>query len=263
MRLKIKSLLTTVLFLFVKSVFAADSTDMSAALAQANNPLANLKAFNIQNYYYPSISNFDTTGDTAWLRYAQPIDKFLIRASLPFQMFPVSANGARQTGVSDFNIFATYLFDTGNPNVNIGAGPLLVVPTASPSSVGAGKWQGGLAVIYFNSTSAIFQFGGLLTYQADFAGNQDRQHTSIAALQPFAFFQLGKGYYLRSAPIWTANFISHTDVIPLSLGIGKVFKVGKTVYNIFIEPQFAVSHHGPGQPLAQIFAGLNMQFYDK
>jgi hypothetical protein len=248
--------------LFCIEIYADTNVDnISTAIAQANNPLANLKAFNVQNYYYSDISGFNTTGDIFWLRYAQPIDNFLIRASLPIQTFPVTANGARQTGTGDFNIFATYLLNTKNPQVSFGIGSLLVAPTASPSSLGAGKWQGGVAIVYFNATSNIFQYGELLTYQADFAGNQSRLHTSIAALQPFAILQIGKGYYLRSAPIWTDDFINHTGVIPLSLGIGKVFKKDKTVYNIFIEPQIAVWHQGIAQPLMQIYAGLNIQFY--
>jgi hypothetical protein len=240
----------------------AATTNDAADLTQANNPIANLKAFNIQNYYYPDISGFNTTGDTLWLRYAQPINKFLVRASMPFQTFPVSLNSARQTGSGDFNIFAAYLLDTGNPAVSFGVGPLIVAPTASPSVLGAGKWQGGLASVYFNGNSQKFQFGGLITYQVDFAGNQQRQHTSILAIQPFAFYQLGKGYYLRTAPIWTFNFVADTHVVPLSLGAGKVIKMGKTVYNLFIEPQFSVSHKGIGQPTTQIYAALNLQFYD-
>jgi len=265
-----KILLSIGLFIFTTQIFASSGKNNNSTIlvdnpaneiTQANNPLANLKAFNLQNYFYPTISGFNTTGDTAWLRYAQPIDKFLIRASLPIQTFPVSQNGARQTGTGDFNIFAVYTFDTGNSNVSAGIGPLLVAPTASPTLLGAGKWQGGLAGVYYNASSKVFQYGGLVTYQADFAGQQNRQHTSILTAQPFAFYQLGKGLYLRSAPIWTFNFYNNTGVIPLSLGVGKIVKVNKTVYNFFIEPQFAVYHHGLGQPTSQIYAGLNMQFY--
>lgn len=230
-------------------------------LAQANNPLANMRALNFQNYYYPDISGFNQTGDTFWIRYAQPVNKFLVRASMPFTSYPVTQS-IKKTGSSDFNIFAAYTMDTGNSAVSAGIGPLLVAPTASPTSLGAGKWQGGLAAVYFNANSAKFQYGGLLTYQVDFAGQKDRPHTSIMALQPFAFLQVSHGVYFRAAPIMLFNFVSNTRVVPLSLGIGKVIKSGKTVYNLFVEPQFSVSYNGPGQPLTQIYAGLNMQFYE-
>lgn len=44
------------------------------------------------------------------------------------------------------------------------------------------------------------------------------------------------------------------------LGIGKVVKVGTTVFNIFAEPQFTVLREGVGQPEFQFFIGLNTQF---
>jgi len=234
----------------------ADNT--STDLTQANNPIANIKAFNIQNYYYSNLSALDTSGDTVWLRYAQPIHKFLIRASMPIQNFPTESS--HKTGTGDFNIFAAYLLNTGNPSISFGIGPLLVAPTASPSVLGNGQWQGGLAIVYFNGSSKKIQFGGLMTYQADFTGNKNREHTSLLTLQPFAFYQLGQGYYLRTAPTWVFNFVPNSHVIPLSVGFGKVSKIGKTIYNFFIEPQFSISHKGAGQPLTQIYAALNLQF---
>ena len=35
---------------------------------------------------------------------------------------------------------------------------------------------------------------------------------------------------------------------------------GRTVFNVFVEPQFTVLSHGPGQPELQIFVGFNTQF---
>jgi hypothetical protein len=41
--------------------------------------------------------------------------------------------------------------------------------------------------------------------------------------------------------------------------VGKVIPTEKVVYNLFVEPQFAMALRGVGQPSVQIFAGLNMQ----
>jgi len=38
---------------------------------------------------------------------------------------------------------------------------------------------------------------------------------------------------------------------------------GRTVFNVFVEPQFTVLSHGPGQPELQIFVGFNTQFVKK
>ena len=53
-------------------------------------------------------------------------------------------------------------------------------------------------------------------------------------------------------------------VIPIGAGVGKVFAQSDgTTINIFAEPQWAVVHHGAGQPKFQLFAGFNLQFLVK
>ena len=50
---------------------------------------------------------------------------------------------------------------------------------------------------------------------------------------------------------------------PLGIGIGKVVKSGRSVFNIFFEPQFTILHDGQGYPAFQIFAGINLQLLSK
>lgn len=111
----------------------------------------------------------------------------------------------------------------------------------------------------FKATPLV-QFGGLLTWQGSFAGDSDRESTSIMAAQPFAVWQLGGGTYLRSTGVWTFDLKSGDYTVPIGFGIGQVIKQGKIVYNIFLEPQFSILHEGTGQPKVQLFAGLNLQF---
>ena len=69
----------------------ADSADDAA---QANNPLANLTAFNIQGYYIGELTESDFDANQFWLRFAKPFSiadtTWLLRASLPFNSFPES-----------------------------------------------------------------------------------------------------------------------------------------------------------------------------
>ena len=241
----------------------AAADEHADAAAQANNPLANMTAFNLQDYYIGELTESDDDANQFWLRYAKPFSvaetKWLMRASLPINTYP-TANGGNTTGIGDFNVFAAYLIDIGNPAVSFGIGPQLTAPTASKDEVGSEKWSAGFANVLFNASSAKFQYGYLLTWQESFAGEDDRQDVNIGAFQPFTFLQLGGGTYLRAAPIWVYNFENDAYSVPLGIGIGQVFKRGKTVYNTFIEPQFSVADDGPGQPEWQIFLGFNMQF---
>jgi hypothetical protein len=243
---------------------ATGAEDAGNAAAQANNPLANMTALNFQNYYIGRITDTDKEGNQFWLRFAKPFEvagtSWLMRASLPVNTYPVAAGGGQATGMGDLNVFAAYLFDTGNPAVSFGFGPQITAPTAPDGRLGSEKWSAGFANVLFDGRSRRFQYGYLLTWQGSFAGSSDRADVNVGALQPFAFYQLGDGLYLRSAPIWVYNFDNDAYSIPLGLGIGKVIKRGKTVFNVFVEPQVSVAYRGPGQPAWQIFAGFNMQF---
>jgi len=239
----------------------ADDDAAANAAAQANNPLANMVAFNIQNYYYAELYGTDETANTAWLRYAQPFGKVLMRASLPISTVPVGGGADPVSGLGDFNAFFAYLLSDPTSPKQFGVGPLIAAPTATDDALGADVWQLGAAAVYFNASSPVVQWGGLLTYQTDVAGDGDP--TSLGVIQPFLFIQLGKGTYLRTAPLWLFNLEDDSYSVPLGFGIGKVVRSGHTVFNMFLEPQFTVLHDGAGQPEFQLFAGLNLQFLPK
>jgi hypothetical protein len=250
----------------ISSTAAGAEDGGGSAAAQANNPLANMTALNFQNYYIGELTESDDSANQFWVRYAKPFSvgksNWLLRASLPIYSYPVGASGDTKTGLSDVNLFAAYLIDTGNPAISFGIGPQLTAPTATKDELGSGKWSGGFANVLFNAESRVFQYGYLLTWQASFAGESDRANVNVAAFQPFLFYQLGDGNYLRAAPIWVYNLENDNYSVPLGIGIGHVIKSGKTVYNFFVEPQFSVADRGPGQPEWQIFFALNLQFLE-
>ena len=264
MKHKINQVLVGVLLFWIVWIHVAYADEAEKA-AQANNPLANLTAFNIQSYYIGEVSGTEEAANQFWLRYAKPFSigesSWLLRASLPFNSFPTPVTGNTSSGLGDFNTFAAYLVDTGNPGISFGVGPQLTIPTATDDVLGSEKWSAGLVNVLFNATSKKFQYGYLLTWQHSFAGEGGREDVNIGAFQPFAMYQLGGGTYLRAAPIWNYNFESDGYGVPVGVGIGKVIKQGKTVYNFFVEPQYSVADNGPGQPEWQVYFALNMQFY--
>jgi hypothetical protein len=246
------------------AALAQDKPSDETLLKQANNPLATFKAFNIHNYYAPDLYGLpDEKANTAWLRFVVPIGRWVTRFSLPLPTRPVPGDADPQSGLGDLNGFAAYLFNKPENPKQFGVGPLLVAPTATDDALGAGKWQAGAAAVYFDMSSPKIQWGGLVTLQASFAGDSDRSDTQALIAQPFMILQLGKGTYLRSAPIWTFDLENDVWNVPLGVGIGKVTKVNRTVFNIFIEPQWTILHDGIGQPAFQLFAGINMQFISK
>ncbi len=235
-----------------------------AADEQANNPLANATSLNFQNQYFGELTGLDEDANQFYLRFAKPFEAFggnwIFRATLPINTAPVGLNFAHKTAIGDLNLFAAYLIDTGNPGVSFDIGPQLTLPTATKDELGSEKWSAGFANVLFNGTNPKYQWGYLLTWQTSFAGDDDRDDVNVAALQPFLFYQLGQGWYLRSASVWTFNLENGNYAIPVSLGAGRVIKTEKAVVNMFVEPQYYVAHEGDGQPKWGVFGGINFQF---
>ena len=259
-----KILFTLVFLGLVRAASAQELTEDE--VKKANNPLADAKAINLQNYYVPTIyDNADIHSNTFLFRFILPLakGKILTRFTMPINTVPTTyGNGTAKyaSGTGDLNFFATYTFTKPTSKLLIGAGPQVSIPTANSDYTGTGKWQLGGAFILFNSASPIVQYGTLITAQSSIAGQEDRSSTTQLQVQPFFMVQLGKGTYLRSTGLATFNLYSHTYNVPLGFGIGKVAKAGKAVFNIFAEPQFTVVHYGSGQPAIQIFSGINCQF---
>lgn len=231
--------------------------------AQANNPLANSTAFNLQDYYIGKITESERRANQFWLRYARPFKlgetNWLMRASLPVNSYPVGPSQSRENGLGDLNLFAAYLIDVGNPAVSFGIGPQATLPTATEDGLGSDKYSFGLVNVLFDASSPKFQYGYLLSWQGSTGGSGDRD-VNLGTFQPFAFYQLGGGNYLRAAPIWAYNFENSTYSMPLGVGFGHVIVSDRVVYNLFIEPQYSVAEKGVGWPQWQIFFGFNMQF---
>ncbi len=228
--------------------------------ANANNPLASITAFNIQNYYIPAISELDDqNANTFWLRFAQPIgSNFLFRASLPVSRVPTAASETT-SGLGDLNL-NLWRTTTLKSGTMFGIGPTLTAPTASENETGTDKWQAGLSVLVFDATSKLFQWGGLLSWQTNFAGDDDVPDTESLVFQPIYIVQLGKGLYTGGAPIWVYDLETNNYHIPMGLRLGKVIPGPKVVPNVFIEPQWTILDRGPGQPEFQIYVAINLQF---
>ncbi|MBT8468308.1 MAG: hypothetical protein HKN10_04110 [Myxococcales bacterium] len=229
----------------------------------ANNPLADLMSVSIHNYYYPRLNGIpDASANTFWLRVVTPVWRLIPRVSLPIQVVPApnpTASVATVTGVGDLNVFATFVVTPDDSPAMLGLGPIYTAPTASNDALGNGKHEIGLAALTV-WTKGIFLLGALVNYQIGVGGDSNKPRTQFISAQPLAFFQLGKGFYLRAAPIWFFDLEQPTYNVPFGLGAGKVILTDKAAINLFIEPQFAMALRGIGQPAVQIFAGINTQF---
>ncbi len=244
-----------------KPAGAAPAGGLSEAeMAKANNPLADSIALNLHSYYMP-----ESKSNLGFLRLAVPFVKgrLLMRATLPIQTMPVPDENQRRSGIGDLNVFLS-INVISKATTTFGFGPLLNAPTTAGTEdlrdVTASKWQLGAAMVLFKVFSPVVQFGTLLTWQMSLGDKPDLKDQNLIVAQPILMIQLGKGIYLRSAAMWTFDVEYGHYTIPFGLGLGKVIKAEKVVFNGFMEPTFTLFSNNPDQPLFQLFTGLNLQF---
>ncbi|WP_276119958.1 hypothetical protein [Pararhizobium qamdonense] len=244
----------------VAAAAAQEHEDINAA----NNPLTPKITINFHNFYIPEFIDVpqDKHANQFLLRGLIPSDVFglpqLIRFTLPIATSP-QASGGYVTGIGDLTLIDLFMLPKIG-DVTLAAGPVLVLPTATEDELGSGKWQAGAAGVIVAPQSWGL-FGGLVTYQASFAGSDLRDGVNLLTVQPIVNINLDQGFYLRSTATWNFNMEAGTSYIPVGFGIGKVFQLEKGItMNAFIEPQYTIWHDGPGAPRWQIFAGLNFQF---
>ena len=237
----------------------AQNSTASQMTKDANNPLASITTVSLHNVYSTSLYGMDGSLNTFWIRAVQPIKgKVLIRASMPINT--VDTDNFTRSGLGDLNIFATWVLTKPTAHNQFGIGPIVTIPTATSSKLGSGKWQAGVAMAGYFARSNVIQLGILATWQHSFAGSSNRNKVHIATIQPFMMWQMGKGLYMRSTATKILDFENEIYVLPLGAGMGKVFKFGNKIINIFMEPQFTIWHQGAGVPKMQLYMGINTQF---
>jgi hypothetical protein len=231
---------------------------------QANNPVTPLPEVLLQNYLMPAPQGYDgRLADEELLRFYWPFlvsgVQNILRIYQPIFTEPLFFPYGRDAGLGDTTVFDLALHKVGK--FTLSAGPLLIIPAASHSNMGDGKWQAGVAegVITERSWGLV---GAIITYSHSFSGyGSGRPSTQVLGVQPLAHYNFKHGYYLRSSGIWNFDYGDHSSVIPVGFGAGKVTRLKSgIVTNVYLEFQHAVHHTGIGSPIWQILIAVNLQF---
>jgi hypothetical protein len=212
---------------------AASNYDLTAA---SQNPIANLISLPFQNNTTFGVGPWDRTQNVLNIQPVYPVplseDLLLVtRTIVPVVLQPDINGGNHIWGLGDINpsFFFVPLRDS---NVTWGAGPTFLLPTATDTQTGTGKWGvGPAAVVVGNSPPWVF--GGLLSQVWSFAGDSDRADVSVLTAQPFVNYNLPNGWYLVSAPLINVNWNAAGEklTLPIGGGFGRVFNIGSQPVN--------------------------------
>ncbi len=134
----------------------------------------------------------------------------------------------------------------GADGVIWGAGAIVQAPTNTSDALGNKNWGlGPTAVVLRVRKGDPWVYGALVNNLWSLSSDKRGGSYSNFLLQPFVNYNFPAGFYLTSSPIITANCKADSGqqwTVPLGLGIGKIFHLGKLPLNTQLAGYYNVVH---------------------
>jgi len=132
-----------------------------------------------------------------------------------------------QFGLGDINL--SLFFSPKAPTaggLTWGVGPVLLLPTATDSLIGARKWGAGPAAVGL-VLKGPWTVGMLANHVWSFAGDDDRDDISNSFMQPFVAYTWPSAWTASLQSETTYNWQSEQWSVPINLSLSKLVKFGK------------------------------------
>jgi len=163
----------------------------------------------------------------------------ITRTLVPFvdqRDFPLPA--LNESGLGD--VTSSFFFSPKSPTADgwiWGAGPVLLLPTASKDVLGTGKWGTGPTGVALKQ-SGPWTVGVLAAHVWSVAGDDERAAVSATTLQPFFSYttrsHMTVGAYTESVYDWKGKQWQ----VPLIVQAGQLFKVGPQIMQLAIAGKY-------------------------
>jgi hypothetical protein len=221
---------------------AADSAEALQKATQ--NPVASLISVPLQDNMNFGVGPYNGAQNVLNIQPVIPMQltpnwNLVNRVILPVVWQPYTgsdpANASLGTfGLGDLN--PSLFLSPAHPGKIIwGVGPAFVLPTATDSALGQGKWSIGPSFVVL-AQPGHWTLGLLANNVWSFAGESNRPTVNQFLAQYFINYNLSGGWYLTSAPIITANWAAtqakNVWTVPFGGGIGRIMKVGLQPINL-------------------------------
>lgn len=221
----------------------AQSPDTKATVGElakaVQNPVARLISVPIQNNNNFNIGPYSRTQDVLNIQPVIPVTlsenwNLIARIIQPIIWQPYSdAPSGGDYGLGDMN--PTFFLSPAKPGKIIwGAGPALVLPTATSTSLGQGKFSLGPSLVLLTQPGH-WSFAVLTSNVWSVAGSGSRPAVNEFSFQYFITYNFKKGYYLTSQPTISANWEASSPnrwTVPWGGGGGRVMKLGAQPVNL-------------------------------
>lgn len=212
---------------------AAAGPSASELAKQTQNPIASLISFPLEGNWDMGVGDREATST---LLNIQPVVPFaispstnvILRVIMPLTSKPSSdADGGRINGLGDI-VFSAFLSPAKSGRVIWGAGPVLLLPSATNGALGTEKFGvGPTAVVLVQPGKWTI---GLLANQIwSTSGASDREDVNTTYLQPFIVYNLEGGLSVGVAAEATGNWNADDGQwsSPLLFDVSKVTMLGR------------------------------------
>jgi hypothetical protein len=108
----------------------------------------------------------------------------------------------------------------------LGAGPVVLWPTATNDLLGSGKWGAGPTAVALRQEHG-WTYGILANQIWSFAGASDRRSVNATFLQPFIAYTFPTYTTISINTESTYNWAAHQWTIPINLAVAQLVKIGK------------------------------------
>jgi hypothetical protein len=219
----------------VSAVAQDEEAELAKKLA---NPVASLISVPIQANYDENYGP-DEKG-SVWRINIQPVIPLTLnddwnvitRTIIPIidqEDLPVEGKG--ESGVGD--VVQSFFLSPKAP-VNgwvLGAGPVLLWPTATEDELGGEKWGGGPTAVALMQNGP-WTIGGLANHIETFAGESERSHVSATFVQPFVSYVTKTKTTLNATTESTYDWREEQWSVPLMFNVYQMLKVGPQIMQV-------------------------------
>lgn len=215
------------------STQAATEQSEQDLLKAAQNPVADMISLPVQNNINPGIAPYGRVQNVVSLQPVIPWNMtenwmLITRIIQPivWQPYPDQKSGG-VFGLGDMN--PTFFLSPRKPGALIwGAGPAVLIPTATSQVLGQGKLGVGPSAVVLAQPGA-WTVGALVSNVWSVAGSGGRPPVNKMALQYFISYNLPHEWYLSSAPTLTADWRATSGnvwTVPFGAGVGRLVTIG-------------------------------------
>jgi hypothetical protein len=227
---------------------ANEAAELAKKLA---NPIASLISVPFQNNTFYGIGSLKGTQNVLNVQPVVPIKlnenlNLITRYIIPIvTQYNLTGEGQSQSGLSDATISAFLSPAKTHNGITWGVGPAFLVPIATNSVLGTGKFGIGPTAVVLKQANG-FTYGALVNQIWSVAGASDRANVSQFFAQPFFTYNWKSGAGIGLVGAITQNWETKTNSTTITVPFSGITKFGKQIIQLAVGPQIPIS----GNPIA-------------